>query len=72
MSAVGNISQVKSMIQSAMQFGKAQSAHKQQNLRHLEIMKTKQQEVATKVVDQAVDIKSNSASLKGRIIDAMV
>lgn len=71
MSAIGNVSQAQSMIKAAVQFGQAQSAHKQQNLRHLEAMHAKQQNVANQVVDQAVDLSSQTAAVKGRIIDAM-
>jgi len=72
MSSIGNVSQVQGMASSVVQFGKARSESNQQNVRHIEVLQEKQQNVASSVVDNAIESRSDAADLKGRIIDVMV
>ena len=67
-----NFSQVQQMTHNAIKFGQAQKASKQQNLRHIEAATAKQNNVAHKVVSQAVETSYQSADIKGKLIDAMV
>lgn len=66
-----SFSQVQQMARATVQMGQAQNASKKENLRHIQFIQAKQDQAASKVVDHAVKIKSDAASMKGRIIDVM-
>ena len=72
MDVSGSLAQVKQMSQTAVKFGQAQNASKQQNLRHIEAAQVKQDNASAGVVEQAVENRADAAALKGRIIDTMV
>jgi len=72
MNVSGSLAQLKQMSQTAVQFGQAQNASKEQNLRHIEASKVKQDNASSKVVEQAVENRAEAAEMKGRIIDTMV
>lgn len=67
----GSVYQMNKITQSVVQFGQAHEASKQETMRQMESITSKQQNMAVEVIDNAVELKAITNETKGRMIDIM-
>lgn len=67
----GSVHQLGKIAQAVVQFSNAQSASKQQTLRQMESITSKQKNMAVEVIDNAVQVEAMMNETKGRMIDIM-
>lgn len=67
----GSVYQLNKISQSVVQFSHAQSTSKQQTLRQMESITSKQKNMAVEVIDNAVQLERITNETKGRMIDIM-
>lgn len=67
----GSVHQLRKAAQSVVQFGQQQKVSKQETLRQMESIASKQKNTAVEVVDHAVKLEAIANQTKGRMIDVM-
>ena len=67
----GSVHQLNQVAHAVVQFSDAQAASKQQTLRQMESITSKQKNMAVEVIDNAVKTEAMMNETKGRMIDIM-
>jgi len=67
----GSVYQMNKVSQAVVQFGQAHEASKQETMRQMESITSKQQNMAVEVIDNAVELEGKMNETKGRMIDIM-
>ena len=67
----GSVHQMNKISHAVVQFGQAHEASKQETMRQMESITSKQQNMAVEVIDNAVALDYKMNETKGRMIDIM-